>query len=188
MVAVVTGNSLGLDRTSLGILGDRGVWGSASQGSGAEQVYVNAATGNLVIRRVDDGLVSDGLDIQAIRTYNSQGTLNDDNGDNWYLGAYSSQLSLVGTFGSQGSTLTRSWRDGSSSVFTWDVSRSAYMCRDGAGAHDTIVFDTAANQYVLTEGSSRVIERYDASNGRLVSLEEEDQPTDPASKKQVTLS
>jgi hypothetical protein len=98
MVAIVSGNSLGLELTSLGTLGSQGLWGSASQGNNGEQVYVNAATGNLVVQRRDEFLASRGLDNPAIRTYNSLGLLNsDDNNDNWALGVYAQQLVLSGT-------------------------------------------------------------------------------------------
>ena len=44
MVAIVGGNSLGLDLTSKQVLGAQGVYGNAQTGRGAEQVYVNAST------------------------------------------------------------------------------------------------------------------------------------------------
>ena len=49
MVAVVTGNGLGLMSTSSSVLGAPGVLGQALQGQGV-RAYVNAATGNLVRR------------------------------------------------------------------------------------------------------------------------------------------
>jgi hypothetical protein len=33
MVAIVSGNTLGLELTSLGVLGSQGLWGTAGQGS-----------------------------------------------------------------------------------------------------------------------------------------------------------
>ena len=57
MVAIVSGNSLGLNLTSMGLLGavgptstqpNDGVFGNATQGSSKETSYVNASTGNLV--------------------------------------------------------------------------------------------------------------------------------------------
>ena len=62
MVAIVTGNSLGLSLTSLASLGSQGGLGAASQGRNGEQVFVNAATGNLVIQEKDDFLASTGID------------------------------------------------------------------------------------------------------------------------------
>ena len=87
MVAVVAGNSLGLELTSLAVLGrQQGAWGTAAQGRSGEQVYVNAATGNLVVQRRDAVLAGIGPDAGALRTYNSLGQLNDDNADNWLPG------------------------------------------------------------------------------------------------------
>jgi hypothetical protein len=83
MVAVVSGNGLGLAESSALLLGGRGLWGDPSVGRAREQVYVNAATGNLVIRNRDEILVGRGPDATLARTYNSLGRLDDDNGDNW---------------------------------------------------------------------------------------------------------
>lgn len=170
MVAIVSGNSLGLDLTSLGALGGQGMWGLASQGNSGEQVYVNAATGNLVVQRQDDFLASRGLDNEAVRTYNSLGLLNDDNADNWAMGVYAQQIVLSGTLNTAGSTLTRTGRDGSVTVYAWDTSRSAYVATAGGGAHDTIFFDSAGSQYVRTDGSTRDVEKYSSTTGRLMSV------------------
>jgi len=74
MVAVITGNGLGLDNTSLQKLG--GTSGGAAQvGQGKGAGYVNLATGNLVLQGSDEGLVFAGTQLSFIRTYNSQGQL-----------------------------------------------------------------------------------------------------------------
>ena len=104
MVAIVVGNSLGLNLSSLGTLGQRGTFGSALTGRNGELAYVNAATGNLVLQDRDDVLMGRGLSVPSVRTYNSLGQLTDDNGDNWSLGAYTQQLRLVGTVNTPGST------------------------------------------------------------------------------------
>jgi len=51
MVAVVAGSDLGLLTGSAGVLGGQGLLGTARQGSDGSQVYVNAATGDLVVQR-----------------------------------------------------------------------------------------------------------------------------------------
>uniref|UniRef100_UPI00067DCEE4 hypothetical protein n=1 Tax=Herbaspirillum autotrophicum TaxID=180195 RepID=UPI00067DCEE4 len=91
MAAIVSGNSLGLNLSSLSTLGLRGVFGDAGLGRGGEQAYVNIATGNLVLQDRDGLLLSRGADIAALRTYNSQGQFTDDNGDNWSNGVYRQQ-------------------------------------------------------------------------------------------------
>src|SRR4051812_587281 len=102
MVAIVSGNNLGLNLTSLATLGQQGVFGTPTQGSNGERVYVNAATGNLVLQSQDDVLVARGHDAVALRTYNSQGLLNDDNGDNWSSGFWLQPLALTGTLNAAG--------------------------------------------------------------------------------------
>ena len=48
MVAIVSGNSLGLSLSSLAVLGQRGVFGNATQGSSGDGAYVDVSNGNLV--------------------------------------------------------------------------------------------------------------------------------------------
>jgi hypothetical protein len=50
MVAVVSGNGLGLGNSSLNTLGSQGAVGNAAEGKGGEQVYVNSSNGDLIIR------------------------------------------------------------------------------------------------------------------------------------------
>lgn len=59
MVAIVTGNSLGLAGGSANVLGSRGQIGVAGSGQG-DAAYVNAQTGNLVIQRQGELLVGRG--------------------------------------------------------------------------------------------------------------------------------
>ena len=171
MVAIVSGNSLGLSLTSLGALGQSGTSGSASQGRSGGAAYVNIANGNLVLQDQDDRLVGRGLEVAAVRTYNSQGLLNDDNGDNWSLGIYNQQLKLTGTLLAEGSILTRTARDGAQSVYTYDSARQLYVSTDGAGAYDTVGYDAGANRLVWTDGATGQIERYEnTTQGRLLAV------------------
>jgi hypothetical protein len=96
MVAIVSGSGLGLSLGSMSVLGGRGVFGAAGSGRNGELAYVNATTGNLVLRDRDDMLLGRGLDVASVRTYNSQGKLSDDNADNWSIGIYAQQMRLVG--------------------------------------------------------------------------------------------
>src|SRR6266853_1616002 len=167
MAAVVSGNSLGLLNTSLYVLGSQGALGQASSGRAGEQIYVNAATGNLVIQNRDELLVGRGPDLNLLRTYNSQGLLNDDNADNWRLGVYRKVYNLTGTVNTAGSTVTRVAEDGSESVYAYDTTLGKYVCHDGAGAYDTLAFDGATQTWTWswTDGTNRLTERYDAANG-----------------------
>src|ERR1700754_3601502 len=98
MVSIVSGNGLGLSTTSFGVLGPNGTFGKAANGQSGEGVYVNAATGNLVLQRSDDLVIGlGGMAADTLRTYNSQGVLDGDNNDNWKIGFYKKVASLTGT-------------------------------------------------------------------------------------------
>ncbi|SEL71591.1 YD repeat-containing protein, partial [Roseateles sp. YR242] len=169
MVAIVSGNSLGLSLTSLANLGQQGAFGSAGSGSDGALVFVNAANGNLVLQSRDELLAGLGRDASSLRTYNSQGQFTDDNGDNWSNGIFLQQLKLNGTLNTAGSTLVRTDRDGAQAVYTYDVDVGHYVTTAGAGAHDTIAYDGSNGQFAWTDGSTGEIERYDAATGRLIS-------------------
>ncbi|HLY89154.1 MAG TPA: LysM peptidoglycan-binding domain-containing protein, partial [Acetobacteraceae bacterium] len=167
MVAVFTGLGLGVERGSGFVLGSRGQLGSAGFGRFGENVYVNAATGNLAIQRSDEVLLGVGADANVGRSYNSLGAMSDDNGDNWRLNASRSVAGLTGTLGTVGSTVTRTDWDGSDTVYSWDASRNAYVCQQGSGAYDTLSF--AGGIWTWTDGSSQRIETYDdAQGGRIL--------------------
>ncbi len=78
MVAIVTGAGLGLDRSSAKVFDavgqDGGELGDATFGRYGENVYVNAATGNLMIDRTDEVLIGLGPDDVIGRSYNSLST------------------------------------------------------------------------------------------------------------------
>ena len=168
MVAIVSGNGLGLSLGSMASLGSRGAWGSANQGRSGEQAYVNASTGNLVLRDQDDLLAGRGLDSLALRTYNSMGRQNDDNGDNWSTGIYAQQLRLVGARNAVGSAIVRTDRDGGEASYAFDADRGVYVSTAGSGAYDTVAYDSATSQYAWIDGDTGAEERYDSVNGKLL--------------------
>ena len=152
MVAIFAGVGLGLERGSGWILGSKAQTGQASLGRANDGVYVNAANGNLVISNQDDFLVGLGPDSPMSRTYNSEGLLNDDfsyNHDNWRGGFNRMVGAPTGTANSSGSTITRTDWDGSTAVYTWDGTASAYVFHDEKGADDTITYNTTT--HVSTE-------------------------------------
>ena len=171
MVAIVSGNSLGLSLSSLAVLGQKGQSGTAGQGRSGEQAYVNVATGNLVLQDRDDVLVGRGITVNTVRTYNSQGVLNDaSNSSNWNVGAFGQSVVPSGTIATAGSTLTRTDRDGARAVYTWDAIRNLYVSATGAGAFNTIAYDGNTSSFTWTDGTSGVSERYQATGaGRLLS-------------------
>ena len=166
MVAIVSGNSLGLNLTSGSVLGAQGTYGDPRTGQGGEQVYVNASTGNLVMQQLQDQLVASGLDVTSVLTYNSLGLANDDNGDNFSIGKVPAQLVLSGTVNTAGSTLTRTAFDGSQTVYTWDAANSRYVAVNGTGAFDTITY--AASKYTWVDGATQQLETYDGTTARLL--------------------
>ncbi len=68
MVTVVSGAGLGLFGSSASMLGGGGVFGDARSGRGTDRVFVNSATGNLIVQSQDEALSALGLDLQLIRT------------------------------------------------------------------------------------------------------------------------
>jgi len=181
MVAIVSGNSLGLDLSTLGTGGQRGVFGEAGLGQARERTYVNVATGNLVVQDTDDYVASAGNDIAALRTYNSLGQFADDNGDNWSNGFYTRQLTYnvsVAALNTAGSTVTRTAADGSLMTFAYQTAgqfAGLYTSNLDAGAIDTLkALDTGGGTYTFTwtdgsSGSSETYAKTAAGEGQLAS-------------------
>ena len=166
MVAIVAGNGLGLFNASLNSLGGAASAGQGTLGQAGGQSFVNASTGNLVLQFTDEQLSGLGRDLLQLRTYNTQGALNDADGDGWRWGG-ERQVVLTGTRNTAGSTLTRTTGDGHEAIYIWTGSQ--YQSTDGDGAHDTLQWVSADSQWLWTDGSNRTQERYDGTSGRLVS-------------------
>ncbi|VWD13659.1 Rhs family protein [Burkholderia lata] len=202
MVAIVTGQGLGLQSSSSTALGNRGVLGNAAFGQTGEQVYVNAANGNLMLQDRDQLLLGQGINGAVYRAYNSLGQLN------WREGATRTVRGLTGAsstvdsatlvndwgaLNTVGSTVTLTDWDGSQTTFAYDATRNVYVSTAGIGANvgntdkpgpadmtttgarATLQFDAAANSWRWTDGSERITETYDAAQGgRLVSSRDAD--------------
>lgn len=85
MVAVVSGNGLGLFTTSLTQIG-AGLGGGASIGGSRSDQYVNIATGNLILTGWDESLFGHGMATGLVRTYNSRGDFGQTGADGWQTG------------------------------------------------------------------------------------------------------
>ena len=127
MVAIVAGKGLGLLNTSLNILGGAGVLGQSVLGQGSSRAIVNAANGNLVLQMQDEQLSGRGLDLYALRTHNSLGTLNDGEGDGWRWG-YEQTVRFQGlgtpAQPQTGARVIRTDGDGHETTYTLDAARA----------------------------------------------------------------
>jgi large repetitive protein len=163
MVAIFTGLGSGFERGSAAQLGGSGMLGSSVLGRTGQQLFLNAATGNLVVQQQDEFLVGRGPDVAIGRTYNSLGNLTDENGDNWRQNTDRRLFGLTGTANQAGSTIKRRSADGSEITYSYNVAAAAYLTTDGAGAHDKLVHD-GVNSWKWTDGSSQVTETYGPSS------------------------
>ncbi|WP_155520906.1 LysM peptidoglycan-binding domain-containing protein [Ralstonia solanacearum] len=167
MVAIVSGNNLGLNLGSLPVLGNNGHIGTPTQGRNGERAYVNVSTGGLVLQDRDALLAGVGSSSAAVRTYNSQGQFDPNNAGGWREAPYKSIAS-----GASG-TLVRTDVDGSTNIYSWDATRQRYVAATAAGsALDTIsVSGTGASAvYTWTDGATGATETYQGfGNGLLLS-------------------
>jgi len=111
-----------------------------------------------VIQGQDEFLTNTGLDQALIRTYNSQGLLNDDNGDNWRLNTSKQLINLPANSASPvvGDTITRIDGDGAEATYTYDGNH--YVTQVGDGAFDTL--DYSNNSWIWTDGTTGITETY----------------------------
>ncbi|VVM79054.1 hypothetical protein PS664_02187 [Pseudomonas fluorescens] len=167
MVAVVAGNGLGLFNASLNSLGGVGGFGQGGLGQAGGQATVNASNGNLVLRFTDEQLSAMGQDLFHTRTYNAQGALTDGDADGWRWDG-ERKVVLSGTRNTTGSSVVRATGDGHETRYAWNG--SAYKSNEGDGAHDSLAWDAANGQWLCSEGSTHMVERYDGATGRIASM------------------
>src|SRR5687768_16474668 len=107
MVAIVSGNGLGLSGTSMTQLG-LGFGGSSGIGQSRGGQYVNIATGNLMLRDLDESILVRGFDASFLRTYNSRGTVGGASGvgQDGFVTGYERRVSLTGTLNQANSIMT----------------------------------------------------------------------------------
>jgi len=166
MVAVISGNGLGLGNTSLTQLGQT-QGGQAALGQAPVNQYLNAATGNLILQNADEGLLFDGLSLNLLRTYNSLGQLNGNDG--WSYGFTRNVGGLTGTLNTAGSTITRTADDGSSVVYTYNATTGVYDSTDQSGAVDTLSYNATSTTWTWTDSADQQQETYNAT-GQLTTL------------------
>ncbi|HEU0153471.1 MAG TPA: putative Ig domain-containing protein [Arenimonas sp.] len=146
MVAVFTGNALGLFDTSLTQLGSGLSWDAARN-----RQSVNAANGNLVLQGLDELIQFRGMSVSATRTYNSLGTVAGVGADAWLTG-FERKVELIGALDGDTSKVIMHTGDGSEVEFSYSGTPGKYVTTDGSGAHDTMVWQ--ANYWIYDEGSS----------------------------------
>ncbi|AKH37545.1 MULTISPECIES: DUF6531 domain-containing protein [Nitrosomonas] len=176
MVAIVAGKGLGLFDTSLNILGEAGVLGKSMLGQGNSHAFVNAVNGNLVLQMQDEQLSGRGLDLYALRTYNSLVTLNVGNGEGWRWSCEQTvTFQGLGTPAQpqEGATVVHTEGDGHETTYTWDEARAAYISTEGSGASNELRYDSTSSEWERINGSTRMTERYSNSTsssmtGRLI--------------------
>ena len=167
MVAVVSGNGLGLDNGSLSQLG-QALGGQAGIGQAGAGQYVNVATGNLVLSGRDEGLVFDGTVLDVLRTYNSRGDFA--GGHGWSYGFSRAIGGLTGTRNTAGSTVVRTADDGSQVTYVYDADRQAYVSHGQGGTEDLLTWTDSTSTWTWVDGKSRQTETYgvDGHLARLV--------------------
>lgn len=173
MVAIVSGNGLGVLNSSAAVLGQLGNSGTV-HGNSKETAYLNIFSGNLSLADSDDFLAAHGVNVELTRTYNAQGSLNTGNGANWQYGLSRQVNGLTGTANSAGSTVLRTAGDGSAARYTYDTVKAAYIATDGAGSYQSITFNATTKEWTWRADRNDLqgtVEIYDSSsNGRLTSV------------------
>ncbi|KHK58654.1 hypothetical protein PI87_02585 [Ralstonia sp. A12] len=166
MVGIISGDFFGLTGNSLAGLGQRGLLGTAGEGSASQQAYVNVATGNLVLQGQDDFLASRGVGIGVVRTYNSLGTYNNENSDAWWRNGYHRLINQTGTVNQPGSSIQRVAADGSILTYTYDTASQHYLAATGSGQFDSLSYDAGSNQWTWTQSSTQNTETYTANGNQ----------------------
>ena len=170
MSTLIAGTGLGLEGNLISLPGQTG----ATPQRGLISAWINAANGNLVLQNLDAILVGQGPDALALRTYNSQGRMDDDNGDNWRIGLFKSLGELQGQINAANSRLVRTTGDGGRQIYVYDSQRQLYVSSDPAGSDATLAW--RGDGWVWSDGSASLQESYSWSNGsgRLLASRDQD--------------
>ncbi|RZQ51242.1 hypothetical protein C1E23_20585, partial [Pseudoalteromonas phenolica] len=160
MSAIISGQGLGLFNNTLTQSGQNisAILGQASQG-----IFVNAATGNLVLQNEDESLKGLGQSLGIVRTYNSQGAFDGDNNDNWRFGFISSWKLVSGRKNNSGSVVELTRGDGFAQKFTYDSAKRAYVSKQGDDAHDVFTINSNGTATLKTDGNKGVVQSFNTS-------------------------
>ncbi|MGH8049201.1 MAG: DUF6531 domain-containing protein, partial [Arenimonas sp.] len=156
MVAVVSGNGLGLFNTSLTALGGS-QGGPAGLGGRAGSQVVNITNGNLILQDQDETLSVRGFSTSVLRTYNSRGTVAGTGQDGWKTG-FERRVEIAAEKQANPSMLIHSG-DGSTQYFRY-VKDGYYESTEGSGAHDSLTWDGTTSTWLYAEGSTGRQEQY----------------------------
>jgi hypothetical protein len=162
MVAIVTGGGLGSSSRALGLLGTSRRLGAVLFGHGTEGIYVNAATGNLILRRQHEFIVGPGSDSGVLRSYNSQGVFNGLGEPNWRLRFSRKVKGLTGRVNTPGSTVLRVDEDCEEKLYAYDG--NLYVSANG-GAFDTLAYIASLQRWIWSDRDTRNSDTYDAARG-----------------------
>ncbi|WP_143873857.1 DUF6531 domain-containing protein [Catenovulum sediminis] len=157
MVAIVSGQGGGLLNTSAVNIGSAGVVGNAlTSGQAGGLAHVNIATGNLILQFNDETMSGTGADLTQTRSYNSLGSTNDGDADNW---RWNGEKSIRRS----GDIVYRTTGDGHEATYTL-IATNKWQTTTGSGAHDTITYSSTTNKYTWVEGTSKNVEVYSTTN------------------------
>lgn len=131
-------------------------------GQTGNNIQVNVANGNMVLRQEDGFLADQGFGLHLFQTYNSQGK------GNWIFNMHTS-LSFQGLLNQTGSCIQRLDEEGHISQFFFDATKGYYLTEDNPLARLRYVNDS----WEYTEGDSSISSQYDAQ-GQLQSLQDAD--------------
>ncbi|WP_343638233.1 LysM peptidoglycan-binding domain-containing protein [Roseateles sp.] len=149
-----------------GTVNQAGVWNQGGLGLRNTQIFVNGYTGNLIVQDQDGVLAAAGTDLRALRTYNSRGSFNDDNGDNWIVGFVRQSMRLTaGAWGAAGSTVVVAEEDGAERLYTWVTNR--YVSTTSSGPDTYLTLSGDGKQAIFSNGPQSGA--FDVVTGRLLS-------------------
>ena len=151
MATIIGGFDTGLADTSLFLLNRNDRTRAGVEGH-EEEFYVNVSNGNLMIRQVDAFLPSQGEDTLVMRTYNSRGSWNANNGQGWAINTIVLNLSQI-----TANKITLVNPDSSQFLFFGDTSGTVFRSTDGSGAYETIVQNKTTKQWTLTRSDQTVL-------------------------------